>query len=299
MKKILCIICMFSFVAVNAQDSLINYRDINEKRQGYWLKLDKNGVRQYEGYFKNDVPIGEFKQYHPNGKIKYKMLYDSSDQKLVYVSMFDEVGELAAKGKYYDKIKDGVWTYYGANDVVILEETYKNGTLHGTSIVYWQSSNHNPTEIKNWDNGVKHGPWFWYYDGGKIRMQANYKQGKLDGDFVVYFVEGGVHVQGKYIDDKRDGVWNYYDENGERTISLAYNMGKPVQTEESAKQETEYVNTISLKEDEEQDDPEKFLDDPEALIYKDMGILEPEQIEDIPTKKRKKKRRKKTDILLK
>jgi len=30
-----------------------------------------------------------------------------------------------------------------------------------------------------------------------------------------------------------------------------------------------------------------------------MGILEPEQIEDIPTKKRKKKRRKKTDILLK
>ena len=298
MKKFLCIVCVFSYFVSNAQDSLINYRDINEKRQGYWLKLDEKGVPQYEGYFKNDVPVGEFKRFHPNGQLKYRMLYDSVDQNLVYVTMFDELGEIAAKGKYYNKNKDSVWTYYGANDIVILEETYKNGVLHGTSIVYWQSIHHNPAEIKNWDNGIKHGPWLWYYDGGNLRMKANYLQGKLDGDFIVYFVEGGIHVQGKYINDRRDGVWNYFDEQGNLTISLVYNMGTQIQTEESAKQETEYVNKI-LQEDVTQDDPEKFLENPEALIYKDMGIQEPQQDQQKQSKKEKKKKRKKADILSK
>ena len=129
-------------------------------------------------------------------------------------------------------------------------------------------------------------------------MKANYLQGKLDGDFIVYFVEGGIHVQGKYINDRRDGVWNYFDEQGNLTISLVYNMGTQIQTEESAKQETEYVNKI-LQEDVTQDDPEKFLENPEALIYKDMGIQEPQQDQQKQSKKEKKKKRKKADILSK
>lgn len=295
----------FSFSVYSQQDSLVNYIDINERRQGYWLKIDEHGVKQYEGYFKNDVPVGEFLQFHANGRIKYRMFYNPEDQKDVHVTMYDIVGDLVAEGKYYDRKKDGVWTYYGAHDKVLMTEVYDNGVLNGTATVFWQTSNHNPAEIKNWKQGVKHGPWFWFYDGGSMRMKANYDQGKLDGDFIVYFFDGIEHIQGRYVQDKRDGVWNYYNEDGSLKLSLSYTLGRLVNEDEYARQETKYIDSVILQVDPSHPDPDMFLDDPERLLYQDMGIEMP--LEYGPNPKQKKEsflkriftRRKNADMFVK
>ena len=51
------------FAQKKASDTL-NYMDANGKRQGHWIQKYDNGNIQFEGYFKNNVPVGQFKKYH-------------------------------------------------------------------------------------------------------------------------------------------------------------------------------------------------------------------------------------------
>ncbi|MCF0207492.1 MAG: hypothetical protein HUK15_08695, partial [Bacteroidales bacterium] len=53
-----------------ADGTIINYIDINKKKQGKWVKKYDNGQIRYEGFFTNDQPTGTFKYYHENGKQK-------------------------------------------------------------------------------------------------------------------------------------------------------------------------------------------------------------------------------------
>jgi len=301
---------LFVFANLNAQDSIVNYQDINGKKQGYWLKKSPEGIKLYEGTFKNDVPIGKFTKFHPNGKVKYDMYYNPENPSEVDVTMYDEVGELAAKGKYSNKEKDGLWTYYGENNIVIMEETYNKGKLQGKSIIYWQSNNHNPAEIKNWDNNIKHGDWLWFYDGGNKRMTAKYKEGKLDGDFIVYFIDGSIHVNGSYVMDKRNGKWDYYNEDGSLKASIEYNNGKIVNEDEYERAETARLNkqleNVPQQKDPEKfgegedtetvidpDDPQNFLDNPEEFMFRDKGISAPSDQQQEDPKKSKKNKKKK------
>ncbi|MFO7868937.1 MAG: hypothetical protein R6U95_06540 [Bacteroidales bacterium] len=254
---------------VHAQDTLINYEDINQKKQGYWVKKDDDNNKIYEGYFKNDVPIGEFKKYHPNGELKYLMYYDTNDQKLVEVTMYDITGELSAKGTYYDKKKDGKWTYYGSEEQVIMIEHYNMDTLDGKSVIYWQDENQNPAEVKTWKNGKLDGPWHWFYSDGSTRMNAHYKNGKLDSTFIVYFIDGSIHVKGEYNNDTRNNTWNYYNEEGEQVLHIEYDNGEVVNKDEYEKQQTKYIDKL-LEEDISVKDPEKYMENPEILLYEEL-----------------------------
>src|SRR5574344_1919675 len=83
MKKILLLISLFvllsnisfSQVGLKENDTLINYVDINKKKQGKWHKKYKNGKTRYKGQFINDIPVGTFNYYYDNGKIKSIMNY--------------------------------------------------------------------------------------------------------------------------------------------------------------------------------------------------------------------------------
>ncbi len=311
MKKLLFITVSLFFISLiaTAQDSLINYEDINGKKQGYWLKKDKSGNKVYEGYFKNNVPVGKFQKFHPNGNLKYDMFYNPKDANDVSVTMYDEMGELSAKGFYYSKKKDSTWQYFGNQEILVMEENYNHGKLDGKSIIYWQSEYHLPAEIKHWKNNIKHGDWKWFYDGGNLRMQANYNENKLDGDFIVYFVDGSIHVSGAYVNDVRNGIWKYFNDNGTERATIEYNMGKVVNEDEFERQQTKAINEQYLDsipnyvepkffgeaEQEaivpEPDDPETFMDNPEEYIMKDMGLDAGNQQQEAPEKKKKKKKK--------
>lgn len=312
MKKIILLFLAISSLpflglAQTSKDTL-NYQDINGKKQGPWIKKDANGVLLYEGTFKNDVPIGQFKKYHANGKLKYDMYYNPKDQKDVTVTMYDVTGELAAKGFYYNKIKDSTWQYFGQQDQVIMEESYKMGKLDGPATIYWQIGQHLPAEVKNWKDSVKEGDWFWFYENGQMRMKAHYTNNKLNGPFIVYFIDGSIHVNGAYINDYRNGKWNYYNDNGTNRAEMEYNMGKMVNEEAFEKQQTEMLkeklsnvptfaepnlkdpnlgNTPDTPKVIDPDDPENFINNPESYIFK--SEMQPEQV---PTEKNKKKKEK-------
>lgn len=314
MKKILLLFLAIStlpfFGLAQTSKDTLNYQDINGKKQGYWKKKDASGVLLYEGTFKNDVPIGEFKKYHANGKVKFLMNYNPKNQKEVSVTMYDITGELAAKGFYYDKLKDSTWQYFGQAEKLIMEEHYKKGKLDGVSTIYWQVGQNLPAEIKHWKDSLKQGDWFWFYETGQMRMKAHYTNNKLDGPFIVFFVDGSIHVNGKYVNDVRDGTWSYFNDNGTSRGVIEYVMGKVVNEDEFERQQTKQItetylkdvptfkepnvndpnNFISNETDKrpaDPNDPETFINNPEAYIFKSQAPQEQAPVEKNTKKKEK------------
>ncbi|MBQ7734444.1 MAG: hypothetical protein IJT61_00725 [Bacteroidales bacterium] len=86
----------------------INQVNSKGKKQGYWKKYDDKNVLLYEGTFANDVPVGEFKYYYPNGKLKSTTNFIQGVHK-VHTVMYDEQGKKAAEGNFIDQQKVSIW----------------------------------------------------------------------------------------------------------------------------------------------------------------------------------------------
>lgn len=261
MKNIFLAFILFLSCSVFAQtdSSLVNYTDINGMKQGYWLKKDINGNKVYEGTFKDNLPVGEFKRYHRNGVVKAEMVFDKNDQKKASVKLFDDTGELSAIGFYYDKKKDGEWKYFGSKEKLVMKETYQKGMKHGLSVKYFPSGA--VVEELEWKNNKMDGEWKRFFENGKIRMKTQHVANERAGEFVVYYPTGVVELRGAYKDDLKEGVWNFYTTKGAIEKTMTFKDG-----EASNQEEIDALLAEELKEMEmskgKMADPENFRDNP-------------------------------------
>ncbi|MBN2730356.1 MAG: hypothetical protein JXR53_14115 [Bacteroidales bacterium] len=228
-----------------AQDSVLNYTDINGMKQGLWIKKDDEGNKIYEGNFKNNVPYGEFFRYHKNGAVLAKMNHDKDDQKKVYVEIYDDTGELGAKGFFYNKQRDSVWTFYGVNEKLIKEEHYVKGKLNGVSKIFYPSGQ--LMEEKGWKMGKMHGVWKWYYEEGTPRLEAFHDEDKRVGDFVIYHINGQKYINGSYKADRKHGVWTFYSQKGEKEKHIKFINGTAENQEEIDAQVTKELEEMEKK----------------------------------------------------
>jgi len=234
-------------------------------RQGHWVKKDNNNKVVYEGDFKNDVPIGEFKRYHTNGAVKAVMVYNA-DQTMAYTKLYDNTGELSAEGNYTaNKQKDGMWKYYGQKETLCLIENYKEGKLNGKVVTLYE--NQNLAEELYWKDGKLDGQWLRYYENGNLRMTTQHVDGKRVGEFKVYYINGKPEVKGSYKDDLPDGTWKIYTEDGRLDHTLTYVNGKLSNEEEMDKELAKELNDMETNKNKYKD-PEKFMDNPENYFGK-------------------------------
>jgi len=49
---------------------LVNQTDAGNLKQGYWERYYPNGKPMYQGYFRDDVPVGEMKRYYESGNLQ-------------------------------------------------------------------------------------------------------------------------------------------------------------------------------------------------------------------------------------
>ena len=64
------LLCIFPLCAIGQSGEDINITDQTGKKQGLWIKKYPNGNIQYEGIFKNDHPVGEFKRYSEDKRLQ-------------------------------------------------------------------------------------------------------------------------------------------------------------------------------------------------------------------------------------
>lgn len=222
--SLLSLLLLISF-ALNAQDTM-NVTDSKGLKQGFWRKVNAEHQVVYEGRFVNDRPVGEFRYFYPDGKLKSLMTHHDNSDEAQSVS-FHPNGKKMAEGVYLQKQKHGEWHYYNDLEILMSKEFYNNGIKVDT----WQNNYDDGKllEVFSWKNGLKDGPWTQYFTDGSLRMTATYSAGKLEGEVRYFYPNGDIMTIGQYLHDAKDGIWTGYKEGGVAEVTTVYSNGKVLQ----------------------------------------------------------------------
>jgi antitoxin component YwqK of YwqJK toxin-antitoxin module len=221
---IIAFLLTISAMATCQTETEINTTDQQGKKQGHWIKKYSNENVMYDGFFKDDHPVGEFRRYYENKILKSMLIY-SSDGAEAIATMYHPNGNISSKGKYVNQMKEGKWQFFSAfiNGYLICEEHYSRNLKNGPSLKFYPDST--VAERLTNVNDIRQGEWIQYYPNGAICLKSNYLNGKINGKFEVWFENGRIEFSGQYKNDARDGLWHIYNNDGILKYKLEYLAG--------------------------------------------------------------------------
>lgn len=123
------------------------------------------------------------------------ILYSCSVQKEFY-----ESGNLKARGKVKNDIKNGNWQLF-----------YENGNIY---------------QIGAYSNGRETGEWKIFHENGKIRQIGKFSNGKQTGEWNFFHPNGSREGIGLLLDGKKTGNWKWYFNNNQIQTERIWNKGK-------------------------------------------------------------------------
>jgi len=202
----------------------INKTDPQGRKQGHWIRKYPHGVIQYEGVFRDDHPVGEFRRYYEDSRLRSVLVY-SDDGTEADATIYHPNGFIASKGKYINQLKEGKWKFYSAavEGYLINEEEYKGNKRNGPSVRYYPDGT--VSEKLTFMNDSREGEWFQYYPDGRLFIRSDYTNNMLNGKFEARFVNGKIQFSGSYMNNRRDGTWHIYNEDGSLMYRIEYVNG--------------------------------------------------------------------------
>jgi antitoxin component YwqK of YwqJK toxin-antitoxin module len=98
--------------------------------------------------------------------------------------------------------------------------------LVGTTTTYY--ANGKPKEMEHRDTSGSVDRYSAYFEGGNRRILISYRDGKRNGLMTEYNPNGTVKETGTYVNDKREGVFSFYDVRGKLLVSRKFKADKVV-----------------------------------------------------------------------
>lgn len=245
---------------------------INGKPEGIWKSYYENEKLKSEGERKNNQPEGLWKFYSDAGVLVSEYNYTNGKKNGLQRTFYAD-GKLKTEEQLKDNIREGWFKEYGENGKVISETPFKNGVEEGIAKEYAEDgrivtiTHYSEGYVKNVERinridkfGLKQGIWKTFYSNEKIKSEA------------------------QYLDDKLNGFYKEYSEDGTLTKNEKYKNGEPVvEKQNTAKLELErnfypngklksIVNVIEGK----KEGTEKFFDEngkvTSAKLYQDNKL---------------------------
>ena len=133
--------------------------------------------------------MGEFKYYDEQGRLQATNQFDKSGTRALH-KQYASNGTLIATGTYVNQKKEGEWRYFSKdNGKPILVEENRNGQVHGSSKVY--------------------------YDTGVLMTECHYENGLREGEAKTYYPSGALKEKGLFLHGEKTGIWTTYNEDGD------------------------------------------------------------------------------------
>lgn len=151
--------------------------------------VDNRGMKQgvWREIIENNTWLGN---YYNNQKSGSWMLFHPGTNPPMVKKMFT----------YLSDKKNGVAMEFDVNAYLIKQEFYKNDSLEGASVGY--------------------------ANGARIKSEIHYKSGKLNGIKKIYNLQNfKLQEEGKYINNKREGLTKWYYIDGKTNIEYNYING--------------------------------------------------------------------------
>ncbi len=223
------IVTIASFLAISTMaicqtETEINKTDQLGKKQGHWIKKYPNENEMYNGFFKDDHPVGEFRRYYEDKSLKSLLIF-SDDGTESLATIYHTNGNISSRGKYVKQMKEGKWQFFSAiiNGYLISEDHYTGNIKNGSSIKFYPDST--VAEKVTYINDKRQGEWIQYYPNGTVCVKSSYLNGKINGKYEVWFENGQIEFSGQYKNDTRDGLWQIYNIDGTLKYKLEYKNG--------------------------------------------------------------------------
>ncbi len=150
--------------------------------------------------FTPDKQKGTYKEFYPNGPLKYEGYY--LNEKLHGPSAYyADTGTLLSQQWFIHGLREGKGTTY-----------YLNGALHS---------------IERYKQGKAEGKQEYYYSDGTFKSLLEYSKGLLNGDVKLYYPSGLLKRELHFVDGKRHGKEHVWNEMGTLIIEAEFDMDKP------------------------------------------------------------------------
>lgn len=205
-------------------ESEINKTDQSGLKQGHWIKKYPDNSVMYDGFFKNDHPVGAFKRYYENNTIKSILRY-SEDGKEAIATFYHPNGYVSSRGTFINQMKEGKWQFFSefTKDYLVSEENYNGNLKNGLSLKFYPDST--VAERVIYKNNIKEGEWIQYYPNKAVCLKSYYQNGKVNGRYEVWFDNGQIQFSGQYKNDVREGLWLIYLKDGTLKYKIEYLSG--------------------------------------------------------------------------
>ncbi|PKP03771.1 MAG: hypothetical protein CVU11_07180 [Bacteroidetes bacterium HGW-Bacteroidetes-6] len=103
-----------------------------------------------------------------------------------------------------------------------LNQVDKSGKKHG----YWKKYDVDTLKYEGrFDHGVPVGEFIYYYVSKNIKARVTYSENGTVAQNIMYFPTGAKMAEGKYVNQKREGVWLNYDGYDHVIAEVEYKNG--------------------------------------------------------------------------
>lgn len=216
---------------------------VDDQAQGVWIYYDEQGNTVTRSGFLNDELNGPQTEYWPNGRLKFRNLYEHGD--LVSIIQFDTLGNQATAMEL--RSGNGKYNVRYPNGKSSAEGNYRNGLLDGVFTTFY--FNHTPEAIQYFKGGLrdsiysaynyegklvnqgryvnneKTGTWKKYDRSGQLYAEEHYDHDLLHGKTVYFYPDGQAEVEIDYVYGDRNGLYKRFSEKGELMYQLRYRDG--------------------------------------------------------------------------
>lgn len=196
---------------------------LNGQLNGKEIEYFENGEIKRETNFINGQRNGKQIEYHPNGEVYQKSNWVNGKEEGTS-EYYRENGTIHWRRNYLNGLSDGLTEFFRPDGRKSLTTSYKNGLKNGDEITYDILGNNSIYSKVNYQNNLR--------EGLELTYANNY---------------GRLSLITKYKNDKKNGVEEYFNDNGILTKSITYQSNKIISVNKKPKNTT-YLNVVKSEE---------------------------------------------------
>lgn len=215
----------------------------NGKRDGQWKEYARNGLLISEYNYNDGSLNGSAKTYFLNGKVFKELNYKNGELHGEYLEYFRN-GKLYKSAWYENGMGQGDVTQYTNRGQKERYFTMLDDKINSNSYTYDVEGRLNVVE--RYEKGIFAG--FTFYDttgavtrkievkkekvevefpsvAGDVLMKRTFVNGSKEGVSNSYFLDNKIESEGYYLNDKRDGLWKWYNPDNTLNAVRTYDLG--------------------------------------------------------------------------
>jgi len=198
--------------------------DEQGRRQGPWKFYFENGALRSEGSYKDGLKVGKWKYFFIEGKLEQEGRYVSDNPDGLWIWYYED-GQIRKEEEYVRGLEDGPSVEYDITGKVISKGNYVEGEKEGE----WFFELADYRELGKYFEGERIGDWKHYYvQSNTLKFEGAYANGLEEGKHVWYYPDGKVDITGYFKSGLKEGIWDFYDEEGNKYLSIEYKLGREI-----------------------------------------------------------------------